>query len=254
MQLQSPIPTLRLTMPPLHRSYAAAAVVPESRVDEPPLFLLAAGAGFGVAALYYSQPILGVLMADLHASERIVGLVPTLTQMGYALGILFLAPLGDKLERRRLILVKSLVLALALLLCAGAPDVGWLLFASLVVGLSSTVAQDIVPAAAILSPAVRRGKAVGTVMTGLLLGILLSRVVGGPTAPGQRGGGRLWPGRSGRGTGCAAGRARVRPAQPAMGHAHGRRADGAVLCGHGSVGHAWALDPGLAARAGRCGV
>jgi predicted MFS family arabinose efflux permease len=143
------------------------------------LLLLAAGAGFSVAALYYSQPILGVLMADLQASERMVGLVPTLTQLGYALGILFLAPLGDKLERRRIILFKSLVLALALALSAAAPSIGWLLIGSLIVGLSATVAQDIVPAAAVLAPVASRGKAVGTVMTGLLLGILLSRVVSG---------------------------------------------------------------------------
>jgi predicted MFS family arabinose efflux permease len=169
-------------MPPIHKSKAAATVAPASELNKPPLLLLAAGAGFGVAALYYSQPILGVLMADMHSNERMVGLIPTLTQLGYALGILFLAPLGDKLERRRLILVKSLVLTLALLLCAAAPAIGWLLLASLVVGLSSTVAQDIVPAAAILAPADSRGKAVGTVMTGLLLGILLSRVVGGLVA------------------------------------------------------------------------
>jgi len=145
----------------------------------PRLALLAAGAGFGVASLYYAQPMLGVIGAETQASTRTIGLVPTLTQLGYALGILLLAPLGDRYDRRRIIGIKAAVLTLALLLSAAAPGIGWLLAASLLIGLSATVAQDIVPAAATLAPEASRGKAVGTVMTGLLLGILLSRVVSG---------------------------------------------------------------------------
>ena len=142
-------------------------------------FLLAGATGLTVAALYYSQPTLGVLAGDLHASSRGVGWIPTLTQLGYALGLLLLAPLGDRYDRRNIILVKSLVLSAALLLTGFAPGLGVLLAASLAVGLFATVAQDIVPAAATLAPADQRGKVVGTVMTGLLLGILLSRVVSG---------------------------------------------------------------------------
>ncbi len=141
--------------------------------------LLASGAGLAVAALYYSQPMLGVLGTDIGASTQSVGLLPTLTQLGYALGILFLAPLGDRHDRRRIILGKAGVLCAALLLAAIAPSLITLLAASLVIGLSATLAQDIVPAAATLAPAAQRGKVVGTVMTGLLLGILLSRVVSG---------------------------------------------------------------------------
>jgi predicted MFS family arabinose efflux permease len=141
--------------------------------------LLAAGAGLSAASLYYSQPMLGLLAAGTGASGPVAGLVPTLTQAGYALGILFLAPLGDRFDRRRIILVKAGVLFGALLLAAGAPTIGPLLGASLAVGLAATMAQDIVPAAATLAPEARRGKVVGTVMTGLLLGILLSRVVSG---------------------------------------------------------------------------
>ena len=141
--------------------------------------LLAAGTGLSVAALYYSQPTLGVLAGDLHASGRQIGWVPTLTQLGYALGLLLLAPLGDRYDRRKIILVKSVVLCAALLLTGFAPGLHVLLGASLLVGLFATVAQDIVPAAATLAPAEHRGKAVGTVMTGLLMGILLSRVASG---------------------------------------------------------------------------
>ncbi len=146
------------------------------------ILLLATGAGLAVASLYYSQPMLAVLGADLGAGARAVGWVPTLTQLGYALGILLLIPLGDRVDRRRLILAKSLLLALALLGTALAPGIAALLAASLAVGLLATLAQDIVPTAAALAPAAQRGRVVGTVMTGLLLGILLSRVVSGVLA------------------------------------------------------------------------
>ena len=142
-------------------------------------FLLAGGTGLTVAALYYSQPTLGVLAGDLHASPRQIGWIPTLTQFGYAIGLLLLAPLGDRFDRRNIILLKAVILCAALLLTGLAPGLGVLLGASLLVGLFATVAQDIVPAAATLAPPHERGKAVGTVMTGLLMGILLSRVVSG---------------------------------------------------------------------------
>lgn len=159
---------------------AQTTVLPTHAPMSPALsFLLAAGTGLSVAALYYSQPTLGVLAGDLNASTRAVGWIPTLTQLGYALGLLLLAPLGDRFDRRNIIVIKALILAVALLLTGLAPSLGVLLGASLTVGLFATVAQDIVPAAATLAPPEQRGKAVGTVMTGLLMGILLSRVVSG---------------------------------------------------------------------------
>ncbi len=143
------------------------------------VFFLAAGAGLSVATLYYSQPLLGVLGADIHTSASVIGWVPTLTQLGYALGILLLAPLGDRYDRRNIILAKSAVLILALLFAALAPSIATLLAASLLIGIAATLAQDIVPSAAHLAPESQRGKVVGTVMTGLLLGIVLSRVASG---------------------------------------------------------------------------
>jgi len=143
------------------------------------VLLLATGAGLSVASLYYVQPMLGVLGADIGASTRAVGFIPTLTLLGYALGILLLAPLGDRFDRRRIVLIKAAALCAALLVAGAAPSIGVLLAASLAIGLAATMAQDIVPAAAALAPDATRGKTVGTVMTGLLLGILLSRVVSG---------------------------------------------------------------------------
>lgn len=143
------------------------------------IFILALGAGFSVAAIYYAQPLLPLMGANLHLSVEGMGLVPTLTQAGYALGILFLLPLGDRYDRRKLILMKSAALAVLLLLCSLTGQLTSLLMVSLLIGMAATMAQDIVPAAAILAPAGKQGKMVGTVMTGLLLGILLSRTVSG---------------------------------------------------------------------------
>lgn len=144
--------------------------------------LLAAGAGLSVASIYYSQPLLGVVGADLQASTSLVGWIPTATQLGYAAGLLLLGPLADRFDRRRVILAKLAALGFALLLAAAAPSVGALLVASVVIGIMATAAQDFVPAAATLAPNAHRGKLVGTVMTGLLLGILLSRVLSGAVA------------------------------------------------------------------------
>jgi predicted MFS family arabinose efflux permease len=144
--------------------------------------LFAVGAGLSVASLYYNQPILGAMTRDLGASVQAVGYVPMATQLGYAAGILLSAPLGDRLDRRRVIVVKTAALAFALLLAGLSRSIEVLCVASLVIGLLATVAQDFVPAAAALAPAASRGKTVGSVMTGLLLGILLSRVVSGSVA------------------------------------------------------------------------
>lgn len=167
-------------MTTIHPAHGTAhAETHATGVPAPLVFLLATTAGVSVASLYYSQPMLGILGPDIHAAEGSVGFVPTLTQLGYAFGILLLAPLGDRFDRRRIILAKAALLAAALLASAAAPGIGALLAASLAVGLSATLAQDVVPAAATLAPVHARGKVVGTVMTGLLLGILLSRVVSG---------------------------------------------------------------------------
>ena len=146
------------------------------------VFTLAAGAGLSVASIYYSQPMLDIISKQFNAGIGAVGMVPMLTQAGYALGILLLAPLGDRHDRRTIIFIKGLLLVAALLLCGFSGGLSALLIASFITGLTATVAQDIVPASAALAPERSRGKTVGTVMTGLLVGILLSRVVSGVVA------------------------------------------------------------------------
>ena len=158
---------------------AAAPAAPAGALTPALVLLLAAAAGLAVATIYYVQPMLGILGADLQASAGTVGLVPTANQLGYAVGILLLAPLGDRYDRRSIILIKAAILTVALLLAGAAPNIGVLLATSLMIGLAATLVQDIVPAAATLAPEHSRGKIVGTVMTGVLLGILLSRVASG---------------------------------------------------------------------------
>lgn len=160
-------------------SATVRTAAPQGDLAPAMVLLLAAAAGLAVATIYYVQPMLGILGADLHASARQIGMVPTATQLGYALGILLLAPLGDRYDRRTIILIKAALLTLALLAAGAAPGVNVLLATSLAIGLAATLVQDVVPAAATLAPEYSRGKIVGTVMTGVLMGILLSRVLSG---------------------------------------------------------------------------
>ncbi|MCU0683020.1 MAG: MFS transporter [Polyangiaceae bacterium] len=139
----------------------------------------AAWAGVCVACIYLCQPLLHAIGADLGLSDREASFIATSIQMGYGVGIFVLVPLGDFLPRRTLVLVKTALLALATFACALSPTLGPLAAASFFVGVFATSAQDLVPVAADLAPAAQRGRYVGRVMSGLILGILLSRTLAG---------------------------------------------------------------------------
>jgi predicted MFS family arabinose efflux permease len=139
--------------------------------------LLAAACGMTVANLYYAQPLLPSLRDVFHLSEATAGLLITLTQVGYVIGMLFLVPLGDRLEKRSLITTLLTVTTVALVAAGLATGFPMLLAASLISGTTSVVAQILVPFAASLAPDHTRGRIVGRVMSGLLTGILLSRAV-----------------------------------------------------------------------------
>ncbi|WP_029062872.1 MFS transporter [Labrenzia sp. DG1229] len=141
--------------------------------------LLAVGAGAAVANSYYNQAFLGHLTFEFGLAAGVVAIVPVLTQAGNALGVLFIAPLGDRLERKFLILLTICALVVALIGAAVSPSFLWLAIASLAVGLFATVAQQIVPLAVHLAPPADRGRILGKVTGGILIGILLARVISG---------------------------------------------------------------------------
>ncbi len=137
--------------------------------------LLAVATGLTVANLYYAQPLLDLIAHSLHVGQGAAAVVVTMTQAGYAIGLLFVLPIGDLLENRVLV-VRILVLsALALVAAGAAPNLGVFLAVSVLVGITSVVAQILVPLAAHLAPEGQEGHYVGKVMSGLLFGILLAR-------------------------------------------------------------------------------
>ncbi|WP_063836026.1 MFS transporter [Actinacidiphila yeochonensis] len=141
------------------------------------ILVLAFACGASVANLYYAQPLLGELGRAFSVSQGAATVIVTVTQVGYAIGLAFFLPLGDLLENRRLAWRTLLVTAVALAVAAAAPDFWVFLAMSALVGVSSVVAQVLVPLAAHLSPPHMRGRLVGQVMSGLLLGIMLARSV-----------------------------------------------------------------------------
>jgi predicted MFS family arabinose efflux permease len=143
------------------------------------VLLMATATGIAVASNYYAQPLLDTIASEFGLSHSSAGNIVTTAQLSYGIGLLFLVPLADRLERRKLIIVMSLFATIGLLISGFSTSLPWLLLGTAITGLSSVVAQVLLPLGATLASDQQRGKVIGTIMGGLLLGILLARVVSG---------------------------------------------------------------------------
>lgn len=144
--------------------------------------LMAIATGLVVASNYYAQPLLDTIAQQFNLTTNTAGFIVTAAQLGYAVGLLFLVPLGDLFERKNLILTMTFLSALGLLITALSNNVWQILLGTALTGLFSVVAQVLIPLAASIAKPHKRGKAVGIIMSGLLLGILLARTISGAVA------------------------------------------------------------------------
>jgi predicted MFS family arabinose efflux permease len=143
------------------------------------LWIMTITTGFVVANIYYNQPLLNDIAKSYHINSAKAGQVAVFTQIGYALGLLFIVPLGDMFERRKLMLIDFVFMVTSLLVAAWSPTITILLASSLCIGITSVIPQLMIPMAAHLAQPHERGKKIGFIMSGLLIGILLSRTVSG---------------------------------------------------------------------------
>ncbi|MDR6879021.1 MFS transporter [Bacillus sp. 3255] len=147
----------------------------DNRISSWMMFLLAAACGLIVANLYYAQPLVGPIRLATGLSAAAAGFIVTVTQIGYVAGLLFIVPLSDVMENRRLTKIMLMVAVGALLTAGLAPNAPLFFIAALFIGIASVVAQILVPFAAYLASEDQRGRVVGNVMSGLLLGIMFAR-------------------------------------------------------------------------------
>ncbi|AIR63651.1 MFS transporter [Cedecea neteri] len=143
------------------------------------IVLMSVATGLAVASNYYAQPLLDTIANAFSLSVNQAGFIVTTAQLGYAAGLLLLVPLGDMFERRGLIVFMTLLAAGGMLITATSQSLWMMILGTALTGLFSVVAQILVPFAATLAAPEKRGKVVGTIMSGLLLGILLARTVAG---------------------------------------------------------------------------
>ena len=148
-------------------------------LSKPVLYLMSAGAGLVVANNYYNQPLLNLIAKDFGVSESAVSNIPLFTQLGYAFGLLFIIPLGDKFPRKKMVMIDFVVIIISLLAMAIAPSLLILIISGFLVGFSCVVPQVFVPMAAQLAKPENKGSTIGIVMSGLLIGILGSRFISG---------------------------------------------------------------------------
>jgi predicted MFS family arabinose efflux permease len=156
-----------------------ATVQVQPQLTRTTLWTMAATGGVTVANLYYNQPLLADIARQYGLSADAAGLIPMLTQIGYAAGMLLIVPLGDMVERRRLVMSMMALSIVALIAMGLAPGFYGVLAASFAVGITSVVPHLMVPFAALLAPVEYRGRAVATVLSGMIIGILLARTAAG---------------------------------------------------------------------------
>ena len=140
-------------------------------------WLLATACGLIVANVYYAQPLIALIAPDIGLDATAASLIVTVTQVGYCAGLILLVPLGDRVENRRLVVWLVGGSALALVVAAVAKSAAAFLGASLCIGLMSVAIQVMVPIAGHMAPAAARGRVVGNVLSGLLVGIMLARPI-----------------------------------------------------------------------------
>lgn len=169
---------------PQERSLIDDTVVPtqHTKFSRGIVLLFAVACGLSVANVYYAQPLLDAMAVDFSISTASIGIVVTLTQVGYALGLFFIVPLGDLLDRRLLIVVQAFVSSVALIVVAFAPNAIVFLAGMIAIGLLAVVVQVLVAFAATLAPEENRGSVVGMVTSGVVIGILSARFVAGVLA------------------------------------------------------------------------
>ncbi|WP_363322497.1 MFS transporter [uncultured Gilliamella sp.] len=143
------------------------------------VFLMAFAIGVTIASNYYAQPLLHSITDDLHIAIKHAGAIIMSAQFSYAVGLLFITPLGDKVERKQLILILMMLTICGLIISALSQNLWMLIIGTAITGLFSAVAQVLIPFAATLAKPEHRGKIVGTLMSGMLLGILLGRTFAG---------------------------------------------------------------------------
>jgi predicted MFS family arabinose efflux permease len=165
----------------VHAAYQEADAT-ERGLSRGTALLFAVACGLSVANVYFAQPLLDAMANDLGITPGAIGIVVTLTQTGYALGLILIVPLGDLWDRRRLIVGQTVLSAIALVLVGTASGAVALLIGMILVGLMAVVVQVLVAFAATLATPAERGRAIGTVTSGVVSGILLARFVAGTLA------------------------------------------------------------------------
>lgn len=157
----------------------AAAADGAAPLSDAAALLFAVACGLAVANVYYAQPLLDTMADEFGIGHAAIGLIITITQIGYGLGLLLVVPLGDILNRRRLVIGQSLLSVLALLTVAAAPNYLVLFIGMTAMGLLAVVTQVLVAYAAALAAPDERGRVVGVVTSGIIIGILLARTISG---------------------------------------------------------------------------